>query len=191
MRQRALVVVAMAVHATACSRQPVEIPTTVIVRETVEVTRQVEVTELVEITQEVEVTRVVEVPVTVTPTATPLYTPTITLTPSETPIPSETPVPTATLPRGVFFQGTFAGNAITENYTWRACTKAVWSYSATGSSNVIVYLWKVGQSDYYGLIVNDIAPASGQSLEPIEAGNYYLEIDAYAAQLTLTGTCQD
>ena len=80
----------------ACSPGTVEVPETVIVRETVPVTVQVEVTRIAQ----VEVTRIVERVVTTTPTDTPPFTltpsdtPTITFTPSKTPTASRTPTPT-------------------------------------------------------------------------------------------------
>lgn len=143
----------------------VEVPVTVEVPVEVEVTREVEVVQEIEVTRIVteEVTRIVETVVEVT--ATP------------PPAPAE------------FLTISGNGNQITDNYDWQACNKAVFGYDAPGSANFIVFIWKVGAADNR-LLINEIAPTSGEVLQPLSGGTYWLDVTAIG-DWTITGTCED
>ena len=150
----------------------------------------VEVTRIVEMTREVEVTRLAQIVVTATPTATPLFTQTDTLTPSQTFTPSQTMTPTITPMPGVFVFVEGKGDVVTDNYTWKGCVKAIFTWTAAGRDNMIVLLWSVAQADETYLI-NEIGPGEGQALQPVEAGEYYFEIRGPSQGWTITGQCKD
>lgn len=136
-------------------------PTTI--TETVEVPVTVEVVNEVEVTRIVpeEVTRIVEQLVTATPT----------------PQPAE------------FLTLEGSGDVVSDNFDWQPCDKAVFNYDATGERNFIVYLWKVGADDNR-LLVNEIAPAAGEALQPILGGAYWLEVEANGSW-SITAVCED
>ena len=162
-----LLLVACATAEPEIITETVEVPVTVEVEVPVEVTREVEVVQEVEVTRIVteEVTRVVEVETVVEITATP------------TPAPAE------------FLTVAGSGNHVTDNFDWQACNKAVFGYEATGSSNLFVYIWKVGATDNR-LLINDIAPASGEVLQPLSGGTYWLDITA-TGEWSISGICED
>ena len=141
-----------------------EVPVTVEVTNEIEVTREVvaEATRLVE----VEVTRLVEETVFVEVTQTP------------------PPPPT----QFVNLEGT--GDSVSDNFEVQECQKAVFSWTAVGQSNFIVYLWKVGIDDNR-LLVNEIAPSSGETLQPLTGGTYWLTIDSPTESWSITAECRE
>lgn len=132
----------------------------------IEVTRLVEVISEVPVT--VEVTRVVKERVEVTVVATPTM----------------PPMPVT------FLEISGEGDAITDNFEWGACEKAVFTWDAPGSRNIIIHLWKP-HADNSVLMANDIAPANGKVLQPLAGGVYYFEITARASSWAITGECLD
>lgn len=132
----------------------------------VEVTRLVEKETAVEVTREVEVTRLVEVPVEVI------------VTPTQPPMPQ------------TFLELSGEGDLVTDNFDWGPCQKAVFVWDAPGTRNFIVHLWNTTAERPAGL-VNEIAPDSGEVLQPLAGGSYYLEIQATNTTWTITGECRD
>jgi hypothetical protein len=155
----------------ACTAEPTTITETVEVPVTVEVVQEVEVTREVEVVQEIEVTRIV------TEEVTRIVETMVEVTATPTPQPAEFLV----------IEGT--GDQVTDNFDWQPCDKAIFGYSAAGTSNFIVYLWKVGV-DENRLLINEIAPAEGEALQPILGGAYWLEVEANGGW-TITAVCED
>ena len=145
--------------------ETVEVPVTVEVIQEVEVTVEVPVVEEVEVTRIVteEVTRIVETMVEVTSTPAPL--------------PAE------------FLTIDGSGDEVTDNFDWPVCNKAIFAYDATGESNFIVYLWKIG-ADNNLLLVNEIAPRAGEVLQPLSGGTYWVEVQA-TGDWSITAVCED
>ena len=160
----------------ACSApaEPVEV--------TREVTRVVEVAGPtavpVEVTRLVEVTREVPVTVEVTRVVKERFEVTVVATPTMPPMPQ------------TFLEISGEGDAITDNLEWGACEKAVFTWDAPGSRNIIIHLWKP-HADRSVLMANDIAPANGKVLQPLAGGVYYFEITARGSSWTITGECLD
>ena len=94
---------------------------------------------------------------------------------------------------------TGTGEVVTDNYTWPACEKTVFYWSAEvgqyGSASLIIKLYQIGREwPYY--IVNELefdAPhaIAGQSLESLEGGEYYLASSNTDARWSLVVQCHD
>jgi len=160
---------------TACKSTPqepervvevtVEVPIEVPVGVTTEVTRIVPEVSKIEVTRPVEVTRIVERTVVATPT-----------------IP---PIPYA------FVEISGNGSIVTDNYSWGGCQKAVFYWTANGRDNIIIHLHRVGSDDLDVLLVNEIGPDEGQTLQPFTSGTYYFSVDGPSEGWTIRGECQD
>ena len=82
------------------------------------------------------------------------------------------------------------GDTITDNYEWGACEKAVFVWESTGSGNIVAYLHKPG-AERGALIVNGVSPDSGETLQPLSGGTYYVEVSARSSAWAITGECRD
>jgi len=88
---------------------------------------------------------------------------------------------------------------VTDNYSWPACEKAVFTWRAearpSGMVSLAVKLYRIGDEDW-ALIANDVAfdqpdGLTGQTLEPLEGGEYYFAIENTAAPWSILVECQD
>ena len=158
----------------ACSSEPEQI-TVVETREvpvTVEVIKEVDVTR--EVVTEVELTRIVEIEVTrvVEKVIEVEVTQTLTAQPVQ------------------FISLDGSGNIVSDNYDLQPCQKAVFSWVAEGKDNMIVFLWKVGV-DENRLLINEIGPGSGEALQSLSGGTYWLTVEGPSDGWTVTAECRD
>jgi hypothetical protein len=148
-----------------CNAAPVAVQeVTVIVPQEVtrEVTREVEIPGPdVEITRLVEVTQIVETVIEVTPAPPPLA--------------------------EVFYEGEFTQDTVSDNIDWGECDKAVFVWES-GDGYVGATLYKIGD-DRGSLIVNKGGGGSGETLEPLDAGTYYWEIET-DSYVRIRGECR-
>ena len=174
--RNSIVILVFLLLLSACSSEPEQI--IIVETQEVPVTVEVEVIQEVEVTREiiteVEVTRVTEVEVTRI---------------VEEVIEVEvTQTPTAQPTQFVTLEG--SGNIVTDNYDLEQCQKAVFSWTAIGSGNMIVRLWKVGVDDSR-LLVNEIGPDSGEVLQGLSGGTYWLTVDGPSEGWSIIGECRD
>lgn len=137
--------------------------------------QQVEVTRIVEVPLEVEVTREVqvEVPVEV--------------------IVEITPEPTAIPQNFVFLELTGAGGGgfVTDNFTWPACQKAVFTAEKSEHDNFAAYAINVDTGDDW-LMFNLLDEDRTEELQPLIGGTYYIELEYVpAGPWTIKGECRD
>ncbi|MCA9900632.1 MAG: hypothetical protein KDK05_00545 [Candidatus Competibacteraceae bacterium] len=151
-------------------------PETITVAETKEIPVTVEVEVTREVVSEVEVTRLVETEVEVTR----IVTETVLLEVTQTPPPQP----------AQFFTLEGAGDVVSDNYDWQPCQKAVFSWEAMGQDNIIIRLWKT-TADNNVLLVNEISPASGEVLQPLSGGTYWITVTGPAEGWGITAECQD
>ena len=151
----------------ACSQQaPGE------VRE-VEVTRIVEVegAGAVEVTREVIVT--VEVPVEII----------VEVTSAPTPVPQNF--------RFFELSGDGGGGFVTENFTWPACQKAVFTAEKSVHGDFAAYAINVETSNDW-LIFNLLDEDRTEELKPLLGGTYYVDVDfAPPGAWSIIGECRD
>jgi hypothetical protein len=142
------------------------------------------------------------IPPTDTPQPTHTPAPTHTPTPTETPLPTETPPPTTTPTpftplELVTFQG--SGETVTENFDAPMCRKTVFFWSVEpnqyGAASLMVYLAKQGVAEPR-LMINELGldastPLTGETLQPLSGGTYYLSIENLSGPWEVRGVCLD
>jgi len=124
---------------------------------------------------------------------------------TESPPPSPTPEPPTAEPPPylepvVLAEVTGTGEAVSDNYNWPDCQKAVFEWSVNtgsyGMASLILHLNKVG-SDNVESIVNEAVmdnPSdrlSGSSLYPLTAGEYYFSSENTDEAWTVRVVCKD
>ena len=94
------------------------------------------------------------------------------------------------MPRDFFYlEGT--GSLVSDNFEWQRCRKAVFVWEALGHDNFIVILHRP-DPDQVELLVNEISPLGGESLQPLAGGIYYLHIEKGPQEgWWIKGECRD
>lgn len=120
----------------------------------------------------------------------------ITRAPTITPMPAPTIAPTAT-PISMNFMG--KGKRVTSNFELPGCYKSVFSWSVDpsdyGSASLILKLHHVESGVSY-LVANELdvdltGPLTGESLQSVSAGTYYLSIENTDERWHIHWECQD
>jgi len=115
---------------------------------------------------------------TVTPTPTrqaiPLTFPTMDPDEIPTPEPTQAPLATRRPPQNTSFPG--QGNAVL-SFSLSRGGATRFTFSHTGESNFIVRLLDAS-GNYAGGLANEIGNANGEAIEPLGAGDYFLEVEA-------------
>jgi len=94
---------------------------------------------------------------------------------------------------------TARGNTVTDNYQLSTCNKSVFRWQVApnsyGTTALIVHLHRVNE-DRFAYLVNALefdqsAPLSGEALEPVQAGTYYLVTENATGEWSVEWECRD
>jgi hypothetical protein len=92
------------------------------------------------------------------------------------------------------------GYTVTENYTLSKCTKSVFNWSVEpssyGTASLILHLCKANETNSCESLVNEMktdmsSPMTGQALQKVENGDYFLVSDNTNEPWTVTWECKD
>ncbi len=146
------------------------------------------------------------------PTDTPVPTdtpaPTDTPQPTKTPRPTNTPAPTNTPPPSptptsfaplVFVEFEGSTETVTDNFDAPPCQKAVFVWSVEPSqydnAGLIIDLYRKGADSGRGLVnafeAGATGPMTGESLQPLLGGSYYLSVESITGPWKMKGVCLD
>ena len=129
----------------------------------------------------------------------PTYTqfPTYTALPTYTARPTYTPQPTLlvtytyTPTPKIFLSVEGQGYLVTENYSWTKCGKAVFAWKDEGFGRITIRLFKAGEDKPIYILSNEELPSTGETVQPIDTGTYFLAIRGSLVGWSLTGECRD